>query len=137
MDELQAAFLRVKLRHLDAWNARRSTIAEQYLSQLSTLNSQLILPTVPSWADPVWHLFVIRHPRRDMLQQHLTEQAIQTIIHYPIPPHLSGAYTSFHEAPLPIAARLATEVLSLPIGPHMPASDITSVVEALSSFVAD
>ena len=136
MDELQAAFLRVKLRHLDAWNARRSALAELYLSQLSVLNSQLILPTVPTWADPVWHLFVIRHPQRDRLQQHLTEQGIQTIIHYPIPPHLSGAYPSFHAAPLPIAARLANEVVSLPIGPHMAASDVSSVVAALASLVA-
>lgn len=136
MDELQAAFLRVKLRHLDAWNARRCTIAEQYISQLPTLNSQLILPVVPSWSDPVWHLFVIRHPRRDLLQQHLTEQGIQTIIHYPIPPHLSGAYHSFRAAPLPVAAGLANEILSLPIGPHMPAPDVSRVVEALSGFVA-
>lgn len=136
MDELQAAFLRVKLRHLDAWNARRSTLAQIYISQLSALSSELILPTVPAWADPVWHLFVIRHPRRDALQQHLTEQGIQTIIHYPIPPHLSGAYASFHAAPLPIAARLANEVLSLPIGPHMADSDVSSVVAALSSLVA-
>ena len=136
MDELQAAFLRVKLRHLDAWNARRSTLAQIYISQLSALSSELILPTVPAWADPVWHLFVIRHPRRDALQQHLTEQGIQTIIHYPIPPHLSGAYASFHAAPLPIAARLANEVLSLPIGPHMADSDVSSVVAALSSMVA-
>lgn len=136
MDELQAAFLRVKLRHLDAWNARRSTLAQIYISQLSALSSELILPTVPAWADPVWHLFVIRHPQRDALQQHLTEQGIQTIIHYPIPPHLSGAYASFHAAPLPIAARLANEVLSLPIGPHMADSDVSSVVAALSSMVA-
>ncbi len=136
MDELQAAFLRVKLRHLDAWNARRSTIAERYFSQLSTLDSQLILPTVPSWSDPVWHLFVIRHPRRDALQHHLTEQGIQTIIHYPIPPHLSGAYAAYRDFPLPVAAGLASQVLSLPIGPHMPDPDIAWVVRSLSGFVA-
>ena len=136
MDELQAAFLRVKLRHLDAWNARRSTIAQLYISQLSALSSDLILPIVPAWADPVWHLFVIRHPRRDLLQQYLTEHGIQTIIHYPIPPHLSGAYSSFHGVPLPIAAGLAKQVLSLPIGPHMPDPHITWVVGTLSDFCA-
>jgi dTDP-4-amino-4,6-dideoxygalactose transaminase len=84
---------------LDEWNARRSKIAEIYLHQLSDLNAQLfsvsgfqLLPTVPSWASPVWHLFVIRHPQRDALQQKLTEAGIGTLIHYPVPPHLSGAY---------------------------------------------
>ncbi|HEX7261047.1 MAG TPA: DegT/DnrJ/EryC1/StrS family aminotransferase [Luteolibacter sp.] len=137
LDELQAAFLRVKLRHLDAWNARRTAIAERYLSQLSTLNSQLILPAVPEWASPVWHLFVIRHPRRDQLQQHLTGQGIQTIIHYPIPPHLSGAYASFSGARLPVAEQLAGEVLSLPMGPHMAAESVATVTRALADFSAD
>jgi dTDP-4-amino-4,6-dideoxygalactose transaminase len=138
MDELQAAFLRVKLRKLDEWNARRTAIAEQYLSQLSDFNFQ-ILPTVPAWASPVWHLFVIRHPRRDELQQHLTDHGIQTIIHYPIPPHLSGAYSELRSPssvlpPLPIAEQLASEVLSLPIGPHMPADAVEQVVSAIRSF---
>ena len=139
LDELQAAFLRVKLRHLDEWNARRSKTAEIYLKQLSDLSSQLfsisgfqLLPTVPPWADPVWHLFVIRHPQRDALQQKLTAAGIGTLIHYPVPPHLSGAYsglrplTSTHRGPvvsgqwsLPIAEQLANTVLSLPIGPHL------------------
>lgn len=135
MDELQAAFLRVKLRHLDAWNARRTVISERYFSQLSSLDSQLILPTVPSWADPVWHLFVIRHPRRDSLQQHLTEQGVQTIIHYPIPPHLSGAYGSFNDRELPLAARLGSEVLSLPIGPHMETIGVRIVTEEITKFI--
>ena len=92
LDELQAAFLRVKLRHLDEWNARRSKIASIYLSQLSTIYPQLVLPHTPSWAEPVWHLFVIRHPQRDTLQQKLAEAGIGTLIHYPVPPHRSGAY---------------------------------------------
>jgi len=151
IDELQAAFLRVKLRHLDEWNARRLTIAQQYLNQLSGLRSQLfsvsgfqLLPTVPSWASPVWHLFVIRHPQRDALQKHLAEQGIQTIIHYPIPPHLSGAYCSLLPpvscslAPgrwhLPIAEQLANEVLSLPIGPHVTSEQVSRVTSAIRSF---
>ena len=129
MDELQASFLCVKLRHLDEWNERRSKIAEIYLSQLSTLNSQLILPHVPEWAESVWHLFVIRHPQRDALQQKLTDAGIGTLIHYPVPPHLSGAYSSemlkfrntetLKHCCLPIAEQLANTVLSLPIGPHL------------------
>lgn len=142
IDELQAAFLRIKLRKLDEWNARRTSIAEQYLSNLSDPDSQLVLPVVPSWATPVWHLFVIRHPQRDNLQQHLADQGIQTIIHYPSPPHLSGAYSTeiskFQNigTPLsrPVAERLANEVLSLPIGPHMPPGHVEEVCRALRSF---
>ena len=145
LDELQAAFLRVKLRHLDEWNARRSAIAKQYLDQLSILNSQLfsisgfqLLPSVPNWASPVWHLFVIRHPQRDALQKHLTDNGIQTIIHYPIPPHLSGAYrkaeSGKQRVEMNIAEQLANEVLSLPIGPHMPPEHVVIVCQALRSF---
>jgi dTDP-4-amino-4,6-dideoxygalactose transaminase len=139
IDELQAAFLRVKLRKLDEWNARRTTIAALYFSQLSTLHSQLVLPSVPKWASPVWHLFVICHPKRDALQKHLADQGIQTIIHYPIPPHQSGAYSNLRPAgaddwTLPIAERLASSVLSLPIGPHMPTESARSVIEAIKTF---
>jgi dTDP-4-amino-4,6-dideoxygalactose transaminase len=124
LDELQAAFLRVKLRHLDEWNVRRKKIAEFYLSQLSTLNPQLILPYAPEWAEPVWHLFVVRHPQRDRLQQKLAEAGIGTLIHYPVPPHLSGAYADLRPPSsdiwnLPIAKELAETVLSLPMGPHL------------------
>jgi dTDP-4-amino-4,6-dideoxygalactose transaminase len=138
MEELQAAFLRVKLRKLDEWNARRAAIAEQYLSVLRPLASHLSLPIIPAWASPVWHLFVIRHPRRDALQQHLADQGIQTIIHYPIPPHLSGAYfnsiSNIQHPTLPIAEQLASEVLSLPIGPHMSTEAVEQVVSAIRSF---
>jgi dTDP-4-amino-4,6-dideoxygalactose transaminase len=146
LDELQAAFLRVKLRHLDEWNARRSKIAEIYLHQLSDLSTQLfslsgfqLLPTVPSWSTPVWHLFVIRHPQRDRLQQKLTEAGIGTLIHYPVPPHRSGAYKELPApgsqlqamAAFPIADQLASTVLSLPIGPHLKGSEIQYVTHAV------
>jgi dTDP-4-amino-4,6-dideoxygalactose transaminase len=134
IDELQAAFLRVKLRHLDEWNDRRTSIAEQYLSQLSTPDSQLVLPVVPSWASPVWHLFVVRHPQRDNLQQHLAERGIQTIIHYPIPPHLSGAYSSATPAVLPVAEHLANHVLSIPMGPHLQNDHVELVAAAMRTF---
>lgn len=136
IDELQAAFLRVKLRKLDEWNSRRSAIAGQYLSQLSAFNFEL-LPPVPEWAAPVWHLFVVRHPQRDALQTHLAERGIQTIIHYPIPPHLSGAYSDpslLAPVSCPLAEQLANEVLSLPIGPHMPLTDVGEVCRAIHEF---
>jgi dTDP-4-amino-4,6-dideoxygalactose transaminase len=119
IDELQAAFLRVKLRYLDEWNARRKDIAAMYMSHLK--DGKYKLPYVPEWADPVWHLFVIRHPKRDELQKHLADQGVQTIIHYPIPSHLSGAYKrcGFGRGMLPIAERVSGEVVSLPIGPHL------------------
>ena len=121
IDELQAALLRVKLRKLDAWNQRRQEIASIYLKELSGLSPAVTLPSVPAWAEPVWHLFVIRHPKRDQLQKHLADHGIQTIIHYPIPAHLSGAYQSagFGKGSLPICEGISDEVLSLPIGPHV------------------
>jgi dTDP-4-amino-4,6-dideoxygalactose transaminase len=143
LDELQAAFLRVKLRHLDEWNARRKALASVYLFHLSDLSSQLfsisgfpLLPTVPVWADPVWHLFVIRHTARDALQKHLADHGIQTIIHYPIPPHLSDAYASLNLKPsvFPIAEKMAKQVLSLPIGPHTSLTNVETVATALNKF---
>ena len=136
IDELQAAFLRVKLRHLDEWNTRRKKIADLYLSQLSFLSPQLVLPFVPEWADPVWHLFVVRHPERDELQKHLADQGIQTIIHYPIPSYLSGAYGSLglKRGAFPIAEKISNEVLSLPISPHHANAEVAAVVAALEAF---
>lgn len=136
LDEIQAALLRVKLRHLDEWNDRRKALAADYLSQLSALRSPLSLPSVPPWADPVWHLFVIRHPERDALQKHLADQGIQTIIHYPIPPHLSGAYASlgYRKGKLPVAEELADQVLSLPISPFHSPSDSEVVSGALAGL---
>ena len=155
IDELQAAFLRVKLRHLDQWNARRKSLASLYLShlpaavsvrrgglRLSDLSSQIfsvsgfqLLPSVLPWADSVWHLFVIRHSQRDALQNHLAGQGIQTVIHYPVPPHLSGAYAGmgFKRGDFPIAEKLAGEVLSLPIGPHLTSESIEAVCRAVGS----
>jgi dTDP-4-amino-4,6-dideoxygalactose transaminase len=120
LDELQAAFLRVKLGKLDEWNARRRTVAAQYLAELAGL-PDLTLPFVPEWAEPVWHLFVVRHPKRDALQQKLTDAGIGTLIHYPVPPHLSGAYADagWKRGAFPIAEELADTVLSLPMGPHL------------------
>ena len=119
LDPVQAAVLRVKLRHLDAWNARRAQVAEVYLQGLA--GSDLVLPHVPEWAEPAWHLFVVRSPNRDALQARLAEAGVQTLIHYPVPPHMQEAYADLGLAvdTLPRARRLSGEVLSLPMGPHL------------------
>lgn len=133
LDPLQAAILQVKLRHLDDWNTRRATIAARYLEGLAA--TDLILPHVPNWAEPVWHLFIVRHPQRDTLQRHLNEAGIGTLIHYPIPPHRQGAYAPAGFAPdaFPLAARLADEVLSLPMGPHVSAAQQAIILATLAS----
>lgn len=135
LDELQAAFLRVKLPVLDEWNQRRARIAARYDAELSGL-PDLILPAVPAFASPVWHLYTIRTPRRDALQAHLTASGIGTLIHYPIPPHLSEAYADAAIPPgsLPIAERIARTILSLPIGPHLSDDQQTQVIQAVRDF---
>lgn len=137
LGELQAAFLRVKLPHLDEWNRRRATLAERYRRQLAGLGD-LVLPWVPEWAQPVWHLFVIRTRRREALQQHLATVGIGTQVHYPTPPHLSRAYreSGWKRGAFPIAEALANEVLSLPIGPHHSQAQIDDVCAAIREFFA-
>jgi dTDP-3-amino-3,4,6-trideoxy-alpha-D-glucose transaminase len=137
LDELQAALLRVKLRRLDAWNARRSAVAERYSAALAGI-AGLTLPSQPPWAEPVWHLFVVRAARRDELQRHLAAQGIETLIHYPIPPHVSDAYAEARErlGPLPVAELLAASALSLPIGPHITGAQVEAVIEAVRGFFA-
>jgi dTDP-4-amino-4,6-dideoxygalactose transaminase len=131
LDPLQAAILRVKLAHLDAWNARRSDIAQRYQQGLA--NCGLTLPHVPDWAEPVWHLYVVQHPKRDALQQALTDASVGTLIHYPIPPHLQQAYAhaNLAEGALPLAERMAEQVLSLPMGPAITEADAIAVVQAV------
>ena len=131
LDELQAALLRVKLKKLDEWNERRRGIAAGYQAGLGRATG-LTLPFVPAWAEPVWHLFVVRHPGRDALQQKLTEAGIGTLIHYPVPPHLSGAYANgrWARGAYPVAEELADTVLSLPIGPHLQPDQADRVVDA-------
>ncbi len=136
LSELQAAFLRVKLKCLDQWNDRRKHIANTYLSELAPLASDsppLALPFVPRWADPVWHLFVIRHSEREALQSQLCESDIGTLIHYPVSIHRSRAYSNFQHLELPLAIELASTVLSLPIGPQMEQSAAATVSSELIS----
>jgi dTDP-4-amino-4,6-dideoxygalactose transaminase len=135
LDPLQAAFLRVKLNHLTEWNSRRKTLAGRYMEALADV-PDLTLPHVPEWADPSWHLFVVRHPQRDALQKHLTAQGIGTLIHYPIPPHLSEAYRElgYKQGDFPITESIHRTVLSLPMGPHLSAEQLERVVEGIRSF---
>lgn len=127
LDPLQAAVLRVKLRYLDAWNARRGVLASAYLDSLSGTN--LLLPTVPHWADPVWHLFVVRHPSRDEIARDLQSLGIGTLVHYPIPPYQQMAYAHMNlpTAAFAISNRMAENVLSLPLGPHLRRADASRV----------
>ena len=134
LDELHAALLRVKLKHLDVWNSRRIQVAKNYLRELAD-NKDIVLPYVPEWAEPVWHLFVIRSIERVDLQKMLSDKGIQTLIHYPIPPHLSGAYKEcgWGKGDFTISERLADEVLSLPMGPHMTTEQVSLVIETLKN----
>ena len=134
LDPIQAAVLRVKLKYLDEWNERRSSIAKQYLDGLKDVD--LILPSVPDWAEPAWHLYVIRHPRRDELQKCLANADIGSLIHYPIPPHRQEAYSEMEleNGALPIAESIHREVLSLPIGPHLQKQQVDHVICSLKAI---
>ena len=131
LDPIHAAALRVKLKYLDEWNARRAVLAEQYLQGLQ--NSDLVLPFVPEWAKPAWHLFVVRTKQRDTLQKHLEQNGVGSLIHYPIPPHKQAAYAEMKFAPdaFPQANVMADEVLSLPMGPQLSSMDASMVVEKI------
>ncbi len=135
LDPLQAAILRVKLAHLDAWNARRSAIALRYQQGLAGCG--LTLPHVPEWANPVWHLYVVQHPQRDALQKSLNDAGVGTLIHYPIPPHLQQSYApaGFVPGQFPIAEQIANQCLSLPIGPHLAAHEQDEVISHVAAFI--
>jgi len=131
LDELQAAFLRVKLRFLDDWNARRSRIASMYTSALT--GSRVIVPAVSEDVESVWHLYVILSGEREVLQQNLHAAGIGTLIHYPVPPHMQGAYANlaYVEGSFPLSERLAQQVLSLPMGPAMTVEQAVTVSNAI------
>ena len=132
LDELQAAFLREKLKVLDAWNTKRKTIAKTYTELLSSADS--ITPLVPEYADPVWHLYVIRSQQRDKLKAYLEQHGVSTVIHYPIPPHRQACYPGYLSQPLPIADMLAGEVLSLPMSPDMSEDAIVYTCQKIRNF---
>ncbi|SCX38304.1 dTDP-4-amino-4,6-dideoxygalactose transaminase [Klenkia marina] len=135
LDELQAALLGVKLGRLDEWNARRRRVAARYGDALADL-PDLQLPGAAAGTDPAWHLYVVRSPRRDALRAHLARAGVQTVVHYPVPPHRQPAFagTPAAAADLPGADRLSAEVLSLPLGPHLPRPDQDRVIDALREF---
>lgn len=132
LDELQAAFLRVKLRYLDQETARRKQVAALYSEKLAGL----IVPMVNDGFDPVWHLYVVRSNKRDELQKWLGERNIGTLVHYPIPPHLQPAYQSlgYKVGDFPIAESIHQEVLSLPMGPTLSDEDVLTVVDGCNAF---
>jgi dTDP-4-amino-4,6-dideoxygalactose transaminase len=134
LDPLQAAILRVKLAHLDAWNARRSAIAARYQQGLAGCG--LTLPHVSDWAEPAWHLYEVQHPQRDLLQQALADNGVGSLIHYPIPPHLQQAYSTagWGVGAFPLAERMAERLLSLPMGPHFSSDQVESVIKHVTTF---
>jgi dTDP-4-amino-4,6-dideoxygalactose transaminase len=132
---IQAAVLRVKLQHLDTWNERRRFLARTYLQGMDDV-AGLELPYVPTGMDAVWHVFVVRHAQRTALQEHLKHLEVGTLIHYPVPPHLSDAYQDmgFQKGDFPLTERMAETVLSLPMGPHVTAAQAHAVIEAVRLF---
>jgi dTDP-4-amino-4,6-dideoxygalactose transaminase len=136
LDEIQAAVLRVKLQRLEADNQRRRQVAAYYIQYIR--NGQLVLPAVSDSAETnrshVWHLFVVRHADRNGLQKYLEQNAIQTLIHYPIPPHQQQAYRQWNHLSFPITEQIHNEVLSLPISPIITEEEMAAVVKAVNLF---
>lgn len=139
LDEIQAAMLSVKLKHLDKETLRRREIAAAYMSGIT--NPKVRLPevehkaaTVEQAYSHVWHLFVIRTQYREALQQHLNEQGVQTLIHYPIAPHKQQAYKEWNDQSYPLTEAMHEEVLSLPISPVMTDEQVQAVISAINSF---
>lgn len=136
LDPLQAAVLRAKLPYLDEWNARRKVIAKQYIEGLADCG--VTLPHLPEWAEPVWHVFAVRHLERDAVQQRLAQAEIGSLIHYPIPPHKQLCYAAREGGDTtdrnPIATRLAGEVLSLPMGPQL---EIVAAAQVIDVLIAE
>jgi len=139
LDEIQAAFLNIKLKYLDAENQQRREIAQYYNEHL--LVPGIILPSIPNQnceirnlTSHVFHLFIIRTTNRDKLQIYLAEQGIETLIHYPIPPHKQLAYKKWNELSLPITEKIHNEALSLPISPVMQEAEFVKIVNCIRLF---
>ena len=132
LDELQAAFLRIKLPHLDRDNIHRRSIAARYTSEIN--NPTIQLPIYTDQADQVFHLFVIRTAQRDKLQAYLAQHEIQTLIHYPIPPHKQNALAAWNAQSFPITEVIHREVLSLPISPVMTAEQVGQIIAVLNAY---
>lgn len=132
LDEIQAAVLDVKLNHLDSDNNKRREISKYYRENIK--NSKIILPETYDEKSHVWHIFAVRTQNRDEFQKYLTEKGIQTIIHYPTPPHKQGAYKEWNNLSFPITEEIHNTILSLPISPVMTDSEIEKVVEVVNEY---
>jgi dTDP-4-amino-4,6-dideoxygalactose transaminase len=131
--EIQAAVLRVKLGRLDAWNARRRAIAATYLEALAPLDS-FETPVPREWAEPVWHLFAVGHADRDGARERLAAAGIETLVHYPVPPHRSAPYAATNDPEaFPVTNRLAARELTLPMSPALTDAELAAMVEALAA----
>lgn len=134
LDEMQAAILRIKLRHLDEFNDERKKIVEIYFNKLR--NSNLVLPYIPEWTNPVWHLFVVSSKKRDELQKYLDSRGVETAIHYPIPIHLQEAYVDLgcKKGDFPIAEKMANEILSLPLWIGLEKEIVGEIIKSIKDF---
>lgn len=132
MDEIQAAILNVKLKYIDSDNQYRKSIAKFYLDNIS--NSNIIVPIISDWDAHVCHLFVVRTKNRDMLLQHLADNGIQALIHYPIPPHKQKAYKEWNTMSFPITEKIHNEIVSLPISQVISEEEAQKVVNAINTF---
>ncbi|MBI5542151.1 MAG: DegT/DnrJ/EryC1/StrS family aminotransferase [Bacteroidia bacterium] len=132
LDEIQAAILSIRLKYLDTENEHRQKIADYYLSKIK--NSKIILPIVANYGKPVWHLFVIKTEKRDELQKYLLDNGIQTVIHYPVPPHKQIAYKEWNNLSFPITETIHDQVLSLPISPVLTIQEAEYVVGKINKF---
>jgi len=132
MDEIQAGFLSIKLNDLENDTNNRKKIAQKYLLEIN--NSKITLPFVPDWADPAWHLFVIRTKDRNSLKSYLESSGISTLIHYPVPPHKQKAFSEWNHLSLPITEKIHHEVLSLPLYPKLPEKDQMFIIETLNNY---
>jgi dTDP-4-amino-4,6-dideoxygalactose transaminase len=140
MDELQAAFLNIKLKYLDAENQRRREIAQNYCEQIQ--NKEIVLPTLLSTGviginrSHVWHIFTIRTKKRDELQEYLLANGVQTLIHYPIPPHKQVCYKDWNQFYFPITEKIHDEILSIPISPVITEVDVNYIVDTINRYNA-
>ncbi|MEZ9145896.1 DegT/DnrJ/EryC1/StrS family aminotransferase [Vibrio sp. 10N.286.52.C3] len=132
LDEIQAAMLRIKLRHLDSETIRRQKIADLYLGRID--HPEVILPKLITKEGHVWHLFVIRSKKREELQHWLLEHGVQTLIHYPVPPHKQPAYSALNKVSKPTTESIHDQVISLPLDPTMKDADVIKVIELINGF---
>ena len=132
LDEIQAAVLDVKLKHLDDDNNLRKQVAKKYINGIN--NSNIVLPIVIDWNANVFHIFPIRSSRRDELQAYLADRGIQTLIHYPIPPHKQECYSEWNSLSFPITEQIHREELSLPMSPALADEDLVKIIDTINSF---